>query len=140
METIKIKIPIEPKTKKNSQRIHKNYKTGKTWIAPSEAFKQYERDAGYFVNRYSRLNINEPVNIECHFYMKTRRLCDLTNLLEAIDDVLVAAGVLSDDNYNIVAGHDGSRVHYDKDNPRTEIIITSIAPESGKIDASARGV
>ena len=101
------------------------------FIIPSEAFKQYERDAGYFVNRYSRMKINEPVNVECRFYMKTRRLCDLTNLLEAIDDILVNAGVLVDDNYSIIAGHDGSRVFYDKANPRTEIFITPLETGAG---------
>jgi Holliday junction resolvase RusA-like endonuclease len=58
--------------------------------------------------------------------MGTHRKCDLTNLLEAIDDVLVKAGVIEDDNYTIIASHDGSRVHYDKENPRTEIIITEV--------------
>lgn len=135
MQTVKITIPIEPVTKKNSQEIRKNFKTGKRFISPSEKFKQYGRDAGYFVNRYSRLNINEPVNVKCLFYVKTRRRYDLTNLLEAIDDVLVAAGVLSDDNYLIIAGHDGSRVIYDKDNPRTEITIVPFASQCGEIDA-----
>lgn len=138
METIKIKIPIEPITKKNSQRIFRDKYTGKPFIVPSEKFKQYERDAGYFVNRYSRLRINESVNVQCLFYVGTRRRYDLTNLLEAIDDVLVNAGVLSDDNYLIIAGHDGSRVIYDKDNPRTEITIVPFASQRGEIDASAQ--
>lgn len=73
--------------------------------------------------------IDYPVNIECHFYMGTHRKCDLTNLLEAIDDVLVKVGVLSDDNFTILQSHDRSRVHYDKDNPRTEIIITEVQNE-----------
>ena len=55
--------------------------------------------------------------------MKTKRKCDLTNLLEAIDDILVKYHVIADDNYNIVAAHDGSRVKYDKENPRTEVFI-----------------
>ena len=68
--------------------------------------------------------IDFPVNVTCIFYMPTRRACDLTNLLEAIDDVMVKAGLLKDDNYNIIASHDGSRVLYDKANPRTEVIIS----------------
>jgi Holliday junction resolvase RusA-like endonuclease len=56
--------------------------------------------------------------------MPTRRKVDLTNLLEAIDDVMVKAGLLADDNADIVQSHDGSRVLYDKDRPRTEIYIT----------------
>lgn len=58
--------------------------------------------------------------------MPTKRLCDLTNMLEAIDDVMVKAGLLKDDNYKIIAAHDGSRVLYDKSNPRTEVCIERI--------------
>jgi len=56
--------------------------------------------------------------------MPTRRKCDLSNMLEALDDVLVKYGLLEDDNYTIVESHDGSRVLYDKENPRTEVYIT----------------
>jgi Holliday junction resolvase RusA-like endonuclease len=55
--------------------------------------------------------------------MPTRRKVDLTNLLEAIDDVMTNAGLLADDNYTIIQSHDGSRVYYDKENPRTEVYI-----------------
>lgn len=67
--------------------------------------------------------INEPVEVKCLFYMKTKRAVDLTNLEEAIDDILVKYGVLADDNNNVIVSHDGSRVLYDKDDPRTEIEI-----------------
>lgn len=70
--------------------------------------------------------IDYPVNVKCLFYMPTKRKCDLTNLLEAIDDIMVKAGLLKDDNYTIIEAHDGSRVLYDKDNPRTEIEITKM--------------
>ena len=55
--------------------------------------------------------------------MPTRRKVDLTNLLEACHDTLVAAKILADDNNTIIASVDGSRVMYDKANPRTEIFI-----------------
>ena len=60
---------------------------------------------------------------KCLSYMPTKRLCDLTNMLEAVDDVMVKAGLLKDDNYKIIVSHDGSRVLYDKANPRTEVYI-----------------
>ena len=50
----------------------------------------------------------------------------MTNLQEAADDMLVHFKVLEDDNMTIVAGHDGSRVRYDKENPRIEITITKM--------------
>ena len=40
-----------------------------------------------------------------------------------MDDVLVKARVLLDDHCGIIVSHDGSRVLYDKDNPRTEVYI-----------------
>jgi Holliday junction resolvase RusA-like endonuclease len=58
--------------------------------------------------------------------MSTRRKVDLSNLLNSTLDILVHYGVLIDDNRNIVYSVDGSRVFYDKENPRTEIEITRI--------------
>lgn len=121
---IKITIPLPPITKKNSQRILHNKKTGRMFIAPSEQYKAYEQTALWYLPKGE--TINKPVNVKCLFYMATRRKCDLTNLLEAVDDILVTGGVLADDNYTIIESHDGSRVYYDKENPRTEIYIEGV--------------
>jgi Holliday junction resolvase RusA-like endonuclease len=101
-------------------------KCGKPRLLPSKAYTQYEKDAGYFL-AHKREYINIPVNVKCVYYMPTRRRVDLTNLLSATDDVLVHYGVLADDNRDIIAGHDGSAVLLDKDNPRTEITITRVS-------------
>ena len=88
---------------------------------PSKQYKEYEQAALWFIPK--GIYITAPCNIKCLFYMPTRRRCDLTNLLEAVDDIMVKAGLLADDNYTIIEGHDFSRVLYDKDNPRTEVYI-----------------
>lgn len=119
-------IPLIPISKKNSQQIMRT-KNGRPFIMPSKQYREYERNAQRFLQG-EEAPIDYPVNISCRFYMPTRRRCDLVNLLEAVDDILVKAGIIADDNYCIVAGHDGSRVMYDKDNPRTEIYITKEAP------------
>ena len=54
---------------------------------------------------------------------------DKTNLESAIMDILVDARILKDDNSNIVAATDGSRVLYDKANPRTEIFIEEMSDD-----------
>lgn len=118
-------IPLPPITKKNSQRILINYKTGNPFIVPSKKFKEYEDAALWFVPR--RSTIDCAVNVKCLFYMSTKRRVDLTNLLEAIDDILVKARLLEDDSYLVIEGHDGSRVFYCKENPRTEVYITRMA-------------
>ena len=129
-DPIKITIPLVPVTKKNHQRIAKNRKTGQLFILPSGNFEQYQRDFRPFLGRYRGRFINHAVNVRCEFYMPTRRRCDLVNLLEAVDDLLTAYGIIEDDNSQIVAGHDGSRVRYDKNNPRTEIEITEMEADA----------
>lgn len=122
---IRFTIHLPPITKKNSQQIMVNKTTGKPFVMPSKRYKEYEAMALWYIPRVVK-PIDFPVNIQCLFFMETRRKCDLTNLLEAADDIMVKSGLLSDDNYTIIHSHDGSRVYYDKDNPRTEICITKI--------------
>lgn len=121
---IKLEIPGNPITKKNSQRIIRTH-SGRPFLLPSKQFKEYEETAKLFI-KASDEPIKDPVNVKCLYFMKTRRKVDLTNLLEATDDILVNCGVLEDDNSQIVASHDGSRVFYDKDNPRVEITIEEV--------------
>lgn len=122
---IKFTVKLPPVSKKNSQRILVNRATGRPFISPSKQYKEYEKAAMWFIPK-PKEPINEPVNVKCIFYMPTKRKVDLTNLLESIDDVMVKAGLLEDDNFSIIAGHDGSRVTYDKESPRTEVEITKI--------------
>lgn len=125
-----IAIPLPPVTKKNSQRIIRV--NGRPVIIPSAKYTAYERQAVNLIHEYTggvKPKINTPCNVECKFYMPTHRRCDLNNLLEAATDTLVRAGILEDDNSLIVAAHDGSRVLYDKENPRTVINITAMKEE-----------
>ena len=115
-------IPLNPKTKKNSQRIVINRKTNRPMVMQNEAYKEYEKNCGWFLKIPDK-PIDTPVNIRCVFYRENNIRCDLTNLLEAIDDILMKYGVIADDNFKILVSHDGSRVHVDKNNPRTEITI-----------------
>lgn len=74
--------------------------------------------------------IDTPVRVQYLFYMATRRKVDSLNLCAAADDLLVEAGILADDDSNIIKSHDGTRVLYDKQNPRTEIYIHTYEEES----------
>lgn len=121
---IEITVPLAPITKKNHQEIVHSSKTGKPFVMPSRQYRDYEAKAAWYCKRAKvQRPIEEPVEVKCLFYMPTRRRVDLTNLLESIDDVLVRAGVLKDDHSGIIVSHDGSRVLYDKQNPRTEVYI-----------------
>ena len=122
----------DPRTKKNSQRpITAESRKGKkyTMILPSAAYGDYEADCLRQITGNYRRHIDTPVNVKARYFMATRRQIDLTNLNEAIHDILVKARVLMDDNRNIIASTDGSRVFWDKKNPRVEITITDAEPE-----------
>lgn len=97
-------------------------------IIPSAKYRQYEKDCKAFL-KPTEEPINYPVCIKALFYMPTHRRCDLTNLLEALHDVLTKWKVIEDDNSKIIQSVDGSRVLYDKQNPRTEIYITKMKGE-----------
>lgn len=120
--TQRIEIPLAPVSKKNSQRIIWNKKYNRPMILPSEKYKQYEKECGQYLTHVEPFL--SPCNVKCIYFMPTRRRVDLVNLQEATLDILVHYGILIDDNSNVVASMDGSRVYYDKENPRTEITIT----------------
>lgn len=126
MPEIRYTIKLPPVSKKNSQQILTNQKTKRPFIMPSKKYKEYEEQAAWFLKPCPPRPIECRLEIKCLFYMQTRRYVDLTNLLEAVDDILVKCGIIKDDHSGIVVSHDGSRVLWDKDNPRTEIIITRI--------------
>ena len=132
MAEIKYTIKLPPITKKNSQQILTNSKTGRPFIGPSKQYKKYEKEAAWFLTPRPPRPIECSLNVKCLFYLPTRRKTDLTNLLEAVDDILVRTGIIADDHYDIVTSHDGSRCYWDKENPRTEIIITRIETGEGE--------
>lgn len=118
----------DPRTKKNSARILKG-RSGGRFVAPSKAFVDYQESCLWQIKR-PHSPISARVNVRCIYYMQTRRKVDLANLIEATCDILVKAGVLADDNSRIVAAHDGSRVDYDKSDPRVEIEIEEMEDDT----------
>lgn len=123
-EIYKFIIPLAPVTKKNSSNIFLNKNTGKRFIMPSDRYRQYEHD---FILLCPNIPIIDyPINLKALYYMPSKRKVDLINLHEALHDCLVKKNVLLDDNCNIIISTDGSRVFYDKINPRTEIYIQKI--------------
>lgn len=120
---MQITIPLPPVTKKTHQQIIRA--KGRYMVIPSPQYRAYEKDCKPYMPVLDE-PISEPVELKCAFYMPTHRACDLTNLLQAVCDILVKYKVIADDNFNIVASVDGSRVLYDKEFPRTEVTITPI--------------
>lgn len=117
-----IRIPLLCRSKKNSQRIIYNSRTKKPMIIQSEIYARFERECGIYLKKYKSNVITYPVNLKCLFFTKDKRKRDLSNLINAIQDVLVKYEILEDDNYNIVKSLDGSRIIYRPDK-EPEIVI-----------------
>lgn len=119
-------IPVRPITKKNSQQIITV--RGRNILIPSKQYREFEKECLPYLNHVKATTgvINYPINLQTIFYVEKRLKYDLSNLHEAIDDAMVKSGLLLDDNRDIIAAHDGSRVYHDKFNPRIEITITKM--------------
>lgn len=122
-------IPGAPITKKNHQMIRVNRKTGKPFVGQSKRYVEYESTASYFLQPKPPNPIDYPVTVRCTYYMPTHRRVDMTNLMAATHDILTTYHILADDNRDVVASVDGSRVLYDKQNPRVEITIEPLGEE-----------
>lgn len=118
-----------PKTKKNSQRILRNRKTGRPFVAQSVQQKTWARAAVMQLRaQWHQLQIirigsviSAPVNM-CAVVYRERATGDLLNYLAAVSDALEAAGVIANDRQ--VVSVDGSRMDKDAANPRVEVEVT----------------
>lgn len=130
---IKLVIEGNPRPKKNNMRPAKR-KNGTFCLIQSQNYLDFAdlarpQLAAQFAGQKT---IDYACNVKLIYYRSDKRRTDLVNLQNATLDLLVNANVLADDNYKIVQSCDGSRVYYDKDNPRTEIYITPATPEKGE--------
>lgn len=135
-ESVEIMIPVRPVTKKNSQNIFVQKETGRRFVYPSKAYVAYKKECAVFLRP---LGIDVPVNTKILFYLPTKQTADLSNLVEAIHDILQEYGTIIDDDCRHIVSTDGSRVYYDKDNPRTEIYITAVDPTFPPPDKKSAG-
>ena len=101
---IEFTIPVNPRPKKNSPMI--------LW-----------RKQDFKIKIGARVLATIPFT---PFNRSTKHTIDLTNLNEALHDAMVKSGCILDDNRDIIAAHDGSRVFYDKFNPRIEVVISEM--------------
>lgn len=134
-------IPLDPRTKKNSHRISGCGKRcpvcGKyerQFIRNATKTTDYAFKAVKFLRPKPARPIEGPVWLVYKLYTQTWHRKDDLNLYEALDDILVTNGILKDDDRKTIRSRDGSRVLYDKENPRAEIYIYSYSEEEDNDD------
>ena len=121
---INLKITGNPMSSKNHRPIFINKATGNRFVGKSKALKDYMDNGLKELKAQTKSEpISSPIEISFQFYVKDKRKYDLVNMIQAPLDLLKQAGIIADDNYFIVESLDGSRIHIDKNEPRTEIEI-----------------
>ena len=123
-------IPLDPKAKKNSHRIAGCGprcpvcgKYQRQFVRNADKTTEYAFNAAKFLQPKPKKPLEGPVQLVYRLYTATWHRKDDLNLYEALDDILVKEGILRDDDRKTIRSRDGSRVLYDKDNPRAEIYI-----------------
>lgn len=123
-------IPLDPRTKKNHQMIAGSgakcpvcHKPARQFVRQGTAHEKYHLEAEHFLSPRPSEPIDFPIWVRYEFHMQTKRRVDKRNLGACTDDLLTDARIIKDDCSSIIVSHDGERVFYDKDNPRTEIYI-----------------
>lgn len=124
---IKLTLPGSIRSKKNSKRIFArgNFKT----VLPSKAYEIWEKSVrdsmigSPLIQEYGTPRIKFPliipIAINAQIYFSGQQP-DLSGCLESIGDCL--EGYVWENDKQIVSW-DGSRLHHDLKNPRTELLI-----------------
>ena len=87
-------------SKKNSKQICK--RGSKHFISSSTRYAEWEQWAKKELNNGVTFKPIQRCEIEFTLQFGDRRRRDITNTLEGVLDALVLAGILADDNYNVV--------------------------------------
>jgi hypothetical protein len=111
-----------PVTKKNSGVIARVKRTGRPFLLPSAQWRRWcvtariERGAGWQTEQA----LTADVNLRAVFY-RERRVGDLLGYLDGLADLLEQRRIVVNDRQFV--GFDGSRLDYDKGNPRVELVM-----------------
>lgn len=123
MTSLDITIKGQTASKKNSKRIfcRGKYPT----VLPSEAHELWHKQALEALKLPSGVPfpLETTHSITLLFYPQNKRKFDLSNHAEAIMDLLVDAGVLADDNYEVVPNLQLLYGDLSRSNPRVEVEI-----------------
>lgn len=120
-----------PRTKKNSQQIAKNRRTGSLFIASDPVKKKYQKTAveqlavqlAEMKEYGAWIPLDGPVHVRATFY-RDKNLGDLVGYMQMIADCLEKGCVVVNDR--LIESWDGTRMTKDADNPRTELEVTAL--------------
>jgi len=109
-------IPGNTPSKKSSQVMIPKLRL----LLPSERYRKWEKSCLDWFKQVGVEKITEPVRCHFYFYRESRRKFDYVNLIQSVQDLLVKAGIIEDDNADLfIPVVDGYK--HDKEHPRCEL-------------------
>jgi len=116
---MKFKLMGNIPSKKNS-RI--NTRSGRSF--PSKRYSEWHELASWQI--ITMKPIGYRIKIDYTFIPKDRRLFDVSNKIESINDLLVDMGIVEDDNYKFLLIGNTEVLEHDKENCGCECVIHKI--------------
>ena len=115
---MKLVLPFETPSKKNSRVVDR--RTGRSF--PNKRFTDWHKAALLHLRTQGAERMEGPVHIDFTFTHPTRMRCDSDNKVSSLMDLLVDAGVLPDDCWEVVPAYT-VRNCYVKGEAKAEITI-----------------
>ena len=110
-------------SQKNNKNVGVNRHSGKIFFTSNNRVKDWQESAGW------QLKTVEPhegkVGITYVFYVKDNRSRDVDNMIASVNDALVKAGIIENDDWQHLTIRQAMGV-LDKTNPRCELKIEKI--------------
>lgn len=108
---------------KNSKQMFRSSRTGKMFPANNNKYLAWKNsaivDANLSKEKYSDSRLKLCMSVR--FFVKDKRRRDLDNMVASVQDVLVEAGIIQDDNAFCLSTIFAHLQGIDKENPRAEI-------------------
>lgn len=117
-----IEIEGHTPSKKNSRQHF--LAGGRRVVAPSKQYQEWHELASWQIASQRPHRPLELADVTLTFYAKDRRPNDLSNKAESVMDLLVDAGFLKDDNWNVVPNLTLRYGGIDRERPRAVVEIT----------------
>jgi len=108
-------------SKKNSRRPY--VRAGRIMNFPSKKHEEWVKGALWELKQYKPMPKGR-VKVDYMFYVQDLRKRDIDNMMASINDALVKAGIIEEDDWRFLKVS-GADAMLDRDNPRAEIELQS---------------
>lgn len=123
---MRITLTGQTPAQKNSKQMALNRRTGVMFPVSNPIVKRWQTAvAKELAMLYQRDTFTDRVQINYMFYVQDNRRRDIDNMIASVNDALVKAGIILDDSWQALKIGEAD-AQLDKDNPRAEIVITSV--------------